>query len=85
MKTILNMPHEDSVSMEKLYKEFVKFLPNNTLKDLRHTFNTRIKELGVSNELTAIWCGRTVGNITADVYTHYSMEYQQKEALKVKY
>ena len=75
----------EKATLEQLRKEFKRFCPNNTMKDLRHTFTTRARECGVDNELVAVWTGHTLGNITSSVYTHFSMEHQQKEAKKVVY
>ena len=64
----------------KLCEEFKRFLPNHTLKDLRHTFTTRARECGIDNELVAVWTGHSLGNITSSVYTHFSIEFQQEQA-----
>lgn len=65
---------------------FPKKCPNYRLYDLRHTFITRAKQCGVSDELVNMWTGHELGkSVTAKVYTHYDMEFQQKEALKVVY
>lgn len=73
------------VDVKKLSVAFTKFCPNHQLKDLRHTFTTRARECKIENELVAIWTGHSLGNITASVYTHFSMEYQHKEAEKLLY
>jgi len=65
---------------------FHSVCPNYRLYDLRHTFITRTKQCGVSDELVNMWTGHELGkSVTAKVYTHYDMEFQQKEALKVLY
>lgn len=65
---------------------FPKKCPNYRLYDLRHTFISRAKQCGVSDELVSLWTGHELGNsVTAKVYTHYNIEFQQKEALKVVY
>ena len=69
----------------KLCEEFKRFLPNHTLKDLRHTFTTRARECGIDNELVAVWTGHSLGNITSKVYTHFSIEFQQEQAKKLVY
>lgn len=74
-----------NVSEQKLSDEFSSICPNHTLKDLRHTFTTRARECRIDNELVAVWTGHSLGNITASVYTHFSMEYQQDEAKKLLY
>lgn len=69
-----------------LSARFPKICPNYRLYDLRHTFVTRAKQCGVSDELVSKWTGHELGkSVTAKVYTHYDMEFQQKEALKVVY
>jgi integrase len=55
-----------------------------TIKDLRHTFASKAREAGVDNELVNIWMGHSAGvNLTANTYTHFSMNFQQKEAKKI--
>lgn len=81
----LNSPIKEKASLEQLRLEFKNYCPNNTLKDLRHTFTSRARECGIDNELVAIWTGHSLGNITASVYTHFSMEHQQKQAKKLNY
>ena len=59
--------------------------PENTVKDLRHTFSSKVRESGVENELVNLWMGHLPGkNLTANVYTHFSMDYQKREAEKVR-
>gem|GEM_PF-5736532 len=69
-KTTLNLLPLKKYQHNKLCEEFKKFLPNHTLKDLRHTFTTRARECGIDNELVAVWTGHSLGNITSSVYTH---------------
>ncbi|MBQ0099215.1 MAG: hypothetical protein KBS91_01545, partial [Firmicutes bacterium] len=80
-----NNPIVVKTNEQALRKEFKKYCPSKTLKDLRHTFITRARECGVENELVAIWTGHSLGNITSSVYTHFSMSYQQEKALKINY
>lgn len=55
------------------------------VKALRHTFITRAREAGIENELVSQWTGHSTGNnVTANTYTHFSMEYQRNEAKKLK-
>lgn len=57
----------------------------STVKDLRHTFISKARESGVENELVNLWTGHLPGaNVTANVYTHFSLDYQLEEARKVK-
>ena len=76
---------EIKVNTQTLSEEFRDFCPNHTLKDLRHTFTTRARECEIDNELVAVWTGHSLGNITASVYTHFSIEFQQKQAKKLIY
>ena len=63
-----------------------RLLPNHHPHELRHTFISRCKESGVASEVVSIWAGHSLsGTITSTVYTHYSEEFQLKEAEKVVY
>ncbi len=73
------------VDVKKLSVAFTKFCPNHQLKDLRHTFTTRARECEIDNELVSLWTGHSLGNITASVYTHFSMEHQKAAAEKLLY
>ncbi len=73
------------IYLHDLGTDLKNYLPNHTLKDLRHTFTTRARECGIDNELVAVWTGHSLGNITASVYTHFSMQFQQEQARKLKY
>ncbi len=84
-KETLSHPIREFVYLPDLRNDFKKYLPNNSLKDLRHTFTTRARECGIDNELVAVWTGHSLGNITSSVYTHFSNEFQQSQALKLKY
>lgn len=61
-----------------------RLLPNHHPHELRHTFISQ--EAGVASEVVSIWAGHSLsGTITSTVYTHYSEEFQLKEAEKVVY
>ena len=63
-----------------------RLLPNHHPHELRHTFISRCKEAGVASEVVSIWAGHSLsGTVTSTVYTHYSEEFQLKEAEKVVY
>ena len=63
-----------------------RLLPERHPHELRHTFVSRCKEAGVASEVVSIWAGHSLsGTITSTVYTHYSEEFQLKEAEKVVY
>ena len=77
--------HCKRVDVKHLSMEFSKLCPGHTLKDLRHTFTTRARECGIDNEIVSLWTGHSLGNITASVYTHFNMQFQQKQAEKLVY
>ena len=55
-----------------------------TVKDLRHTFTTKAREAGIDNELVNLWTGHLPGNnVTANIYTHFSLSYQIEQAKKL--
>ena len=63
-----------------------RLCPGHHPHELRHTFISRCKEAGVASEVVSIWAGHSLsGTITTTVYTHYSEEFQLKEAEKVDY
>ena len=63
-----------------------RLLPERHPHELRHTFVSRCKEAGVLSEIVSIWAGHSLsGTITSTVYTHYSEEFQLKEAEQVVY
>lgn len=63
-----------------------RLLPERHPHELRHTFISRCRECGVASEVVSIWAGHSLsGTITSTVYTHYSDEFQLKEAEKVIY
>lgn len=65
--------------------KFCKYWKETTIKDLRHTFTSKLRESGIENELVNIWTGHAPGtNQTANTYTHFSMEYQKSIARKIK-
>jgi len=56
----------------------------NTVKDLRHTFTTKAQIAGVEEALVNLWTGHLPGKtVTANVYTHFPMDYQIKQAEKI--
>ena len=68
-----------------LTQKFPRHFSECTVKDLRHTFTTRARESGIENELVSLWTGHLPGkNVTANIYTHFSMEYQKREAKRLK-
>lgn len=63
-----------------------RVLPDHHVHELRHTYVSRYKECGVAGEVVSICVGHSLtGTITSTVYTHYSEEFQLREAEKVNY
>ena len=69
----------------KISNSLCKFWTENSVKDLRHTFSGKAREAGIENEIVNVWMGHLTpgNNVTANVYTHFSMDFQKKEALKL--
>lgn len=68
-----------------LTQKFPQHFSECTVKDLRHTFTTRARECGIDNELVNLWTGHLPGkNVAANIYTHFSIEFQKREAKRLK-
>ncbi len=68
-----------------LSTHFTEYWSENTVKDLRHTFASKCREAGIENEIVNVWQGHAPGkNVTANTYTHFSMEYQKQQAKKLR-
>lgn len=65
-----------------LRRRIKKALPNHILKDLRKTFNSRCKELGVSDHARKHFMGHSLGRIDG-TYTEFSKEYLLSEGKKL--
>jgi integrase len=73
-------------NMNTVSTRMKRLFPEHHLHELRHTFVSRCKECGVMSEVVSIWAGHSLsGTITSTVYTHYSDDFQLKEAEKVIY
>ena len=74
------------VNLSTLQTTMKRLFPNHHSHELRHTFISRSKESGVLSEVVSIWAEHSLsGTITTTVYTHYSEEFQLREAEKVNY
>ena len=72
------------ISPTRLTNKFKLHWSENTVKDLRHTFSSKARESGIDNELVNVWMGHAPGtNLTANTYTHFSMEFQIEQAKKM--
>ena len=68
--------------IERRYTDFVKI---GRLNWLRHTFQTYCT-IVAGNELVNYWAGHNLGNnMTAKIYTHFPIEYQQQVARNIIY
>ena len=77
--------NEWRIRAHRLPDLFTQYWTENTPKDLRHTFTTKARESHVENELVNLWTGHLPGaNVTANVYTHFSEDYQKAEAKKLR-
>lgn len=54
------------------------------VKDLRTTFSTRCKELGVPDEVLAKWLGHTTTHTTQKHYIKVLPDYEKIQAEKLK-
>lgn len=83
---LIDFEKAKSTNINTIATTLKRILPTHHTHELRHTFISRCKESGVSSEVVSIWAGHSLtGTITTTVYTHYSDEFQLKEAEKVVY
>lgn len=84
LKSRIELDSAWRIPSKNLTYRFRNFFDNFTPKELRHTFITKAREAGIDNELVNLWTGHLPGtNVTANVYTHFSLDYQKKEAKKL--
>ena len=75
-----------STNLHSIASALKRVLPNHHVHELRHTYVSRCKECGVASEVVSLWVGHSLsGTITSTVYTHYSADFQMREAEKVLY
>lgn len=79
LKDVKDIP---SLHDKYISTEFPKFCPGHRLYDLRVTFNTRCKELGVSDHAREHFMGHSLGAL-GNAYTDLSDEYLLKEGSKL--
>ena len=83
---IIDFEKAKKANLNTISTRMKRLLPERHPHELRHTFISRCKECGVASEVVSIWAGHSLsGTITSTVYTHYSEEFQLKEAEKVIY
>lgn len=68
--------------IQSIRRRMKKALPSHLLKDLRKTFNSRCKELGVSTHAREYFMGHSLGKVDR-TYTSFSDEYLLKEGKKL--
>ena len=75
---------EWKIPAKTLTVHFNEHWAETDVKSLRHTFATKAREAGIDNEIVSLWQGHAPGkNVTANTYTHFSMEFQKEQAKKL--
>lgn len=72
------------LSIHCVRKEFKEIFPNHKLYDLRTTFYSKCKELGVAEPALNHFAGHSSG-VLADTYTFLSDEYLLEEGKKIRF
>lgn len=72
-------------SPDYVTRKFKEYCPGHKLHDLRHTFATRCLEAGVPLKVVQTWLGHAKVTTTADIYSHVTAQYFQKEAQKLTF
>ena len=86
MLSFIDFERAKAANLNTISTRMKRLLPERHPHELRHTFITRCRECGVQSEVVSIWAGHSLtGTITSTVYTHFSEEFQLKEAEKVVY
>ena len=86
MLPYIDFERAKNTNLNTISTRMKRLMPERHPHELRHTFISRCKECGVPGEVVSIWAGHSLsGTITSTVYTHYSEEFQLKEAEKVVY
>jgi integrase len=66
-----------------LQVHFKKYLPNRHMHELRHTFATRCCENNIPVKIVQKWLGHSTSKMTTDIYTHTTLEMEEKSLLKI--
>ena len=86
MLPFIDFERAKAANLNTISTRMKRLLPERHPHELRHTFISRCRECGVQSEVVSIWAGHSLtGTITSTVYTHFSDEFQLKEAEKVVY
>lgn len=84
LKDLIEQSEEWRIKPTSLTVYFSKNWEQNSVKDLRHTFTTKAQQAGVPENLVNLWTGHLPGKtVTANVYTHFDVEYQIQQANKI--
>lgn len=84
LKDLIQKSEEWRIKPTSLTVYFSKNWEQNSVKDLRHTFTTKAQQAGVPENLVNLWTGHLPGKtVTANVYTHFDVEYQIQQANKI--
>lgn len=64
-------------------RHFKEFAPEHTLRDLRKTFATVCHEKGISPKVVQKWLGHSKMDMTMNVYTEVTKEFERVERMKI--
>lgn len=70
------------VSAKVVSDRFKEFSKNHTVRDLRKTFATMCHEKGISPKVVQKWLGHSKLDMTMNVYTEVTQDFEQTEMLK---
>lgn len=85
IKDLLPLPHICARELQAAFKKACNTLNLKlTIHSLRHTFATRCLEKNINIKTIQRWLGHSSYKTTADIYTHYSLEFEKTETEKMK-